>query len=138
MFISSVNLLAVVVATIVSMAIGWLWYSPVLFGKAWLKALGRGEADVAAMKQGAPRAITLELVATLVKMYVLAGLVSFAFTDSAAQGALIGLWLWLGFVVTTNLSSVTFEGRSKVTYLIGITCQLVTLVVAGMILAVWQ
>ncbi len=130
--------MAVFVVTLVSMAIGWLWYSPVLFGKLWLRSLGKTDTEMAAMKQGAPRAMGLELLATFVKTYVLGQLISFALLDSAAQGALIALWLWLGFVVTTNLSSVTFEGRSKVAYLIGISCQLVSLVVAGMILAVWQ
>jgi hypothetical protein len=138
MFTTSVNLVAVLVVTLISMAIGWLWYSPVLFGKAWMSALGKAEADKDAMKKSAPYALTSELVATFVKMYVLAKLIAFAMVDAGSQAALIALWLWLGFVVTTNLSVVTFEGRSKTAYLISMASQAVIMVVAAVVLAMWQ
>ena len=37
----SLNVIAILVATIVGMALGALWYSPVLFGNAWMKCLGK-------------------------------------------------------------------------------------------------
>ena len=138
MLLDSVNIVMVLATTAVSMAIGWAWYSPLLFGKAWLKALGKTEAEMGAMNKGSSKPLVLELVATFVKMYVLTLFISAALTETIWDGALIALWLWLGLVVTTNFSVVAFEGRSRGAYLIGIACQLVTLVVAGMLLAVWQ
>ena len=32
-----VNIVALVVAALASMVVGWLWYSPVLFGKTWMR-----------------------------------------------------------------------------------------------------
>jgi hypothetical protein len=40
---SAVNIWAVLVAAVSSFALGGLWYSPVLFGKAWNREAGRGE-----------------------------------------------------------------------------------------------
>lgn len=37
---SNINFLAVLVSALASFAIGSLWYSPLLFGKAWQKAVG--------------------------------------------------------------------------------------------------
>lgn len=35
--LSEINYLAVLVATLSTMVLGFLWYSPVLFGNAWVK-----------------------------------------------------------------------------------------------------
>lgn len=39
----NINYLAVLIAAIVSMIVGGLWYSPILFGKMWTKAMGWNE-----------------------------------------------------------------------------------------------
>ena len=41
MEILSVNLIAIVAATFVGMISGALWYSPLLFGKPWMQAIGK-------------------------------------------------------------------------------------------------
>ena len=43
---STINWLAVLVAGISSFVVGGIWYSPGLFGKAWMKDNGLTEADV--------------------------------------------------------------------------------------------
>ena len=40
---TDVNILAVLVAAVSSFLLGGLWYSPVLFHKAWNREAGRGE-----------------------------------------------------------------------------------------------
>lgn len=41
-----INYLAVLVAAVLNMAIGALWYSPVLFAKPWMKAIGKSMKDM--------------------------------------------------------------------------------------------
>lgn len=43
--ISTLNWLAVVVATLLAFAVGAVWYTPALFGKAWMKSIGLKESD---------------------------------------------------------------------------------------------
>lgn len=45
--LEGVNWIAVVVGTVVSFLVGWLWYSPILFGPRWAQGVGvkMGTAD---------------------------------------------------------------------------------------------
>ena len=43
--------IAVIVAAIVSFIIGGIWYSRPVFGKVWMAALGKTEADMEAMRK---------------------------------------------------------------------------------------
>ena len=46
MELADLNPTAIALAAFVSGALGALWYSPVLLGPAWMRALGRGEDDL--------------------------------------------------------------------------------------------
>ena len=41
-----INYLAVLIATAVTMVLGFLWYSPVLFGNAWVKQIGLNKEEM--------------------------------------------------------------------------------------------
>ena len=99
--------------------------------------MGKSEAELEEMKKGAPRAYALSFLGAVVMSYVLAHIADYTQVTTVAAGAQAGFWLWLGFVVTTNLASVVFEGRPTGLYLINAGYYLVTLVVMGAILAVW-
>lgn len=42
---SSINIWAVLVATLSTFLVGWLWYGP-LFGKAWMNTVGLTEEQI--------------------------------------------------------------------------------------------
>src|SRR6266851_4251343 len=46
-----INLLAVLVAAISTMAVGFLWYSPLLFAKPWMREMGYDPNDKARMEE---------------------------------------------------------------------------------------
>jgi hypothetical protein len=48
----SLNYLAVLVAAISTFVLGGLWYSPLLFGKAWMRANNFNEADLQTFSKG--------------------------------------------------------------------------------------
>lgn len=52
--ISTLNWLAVVVAAALAFVLGDLWYSPLLFGKAWMRENNLSEED---LKKGSPTRI---------------------------------------------------------------------------------
>lgn len=47
MHFMKVNLLAVLVSAIATMVVGFLWYSPVLFAKPWMREMGYDPNDKA-------------------------------------------------------------------------------------------
>jgi hypothetical protein len=57
---------------------------------------------------------------------------------SALDGVQTAFWLWLGFIVTTQLATVVFEERKLGLYLLNIGYQFFGCAIAGLILAVWK
>ena len=136
MILTEVNYLAVLVAAIVSMAIGFVWYGPA-FGKQWMKLVGKTQKDMEAEKAKMPQFMGIGLVAALVTAYVLALFVNLADAATIAEGLQVGFWVWLGFVVTTSLGGFTWSGRPMNLYYLENANHLVAFLVMGAILAVW-
>ncbi|MEK9146565.1 MAG: DUF1761 domain-containing protein [Patescibacteria group bacterium] len=133
----TVNYLAVVVAAVASMAIGFAWYSMPVFGKPWVKLLGlTQEALKKSQKEMGPK-YGIMVLASLLMAFVLAVLVKLAWSQTAIGGAKVGALAWLGFVATVGLNSFVFENKPFQLYLINVAYYLVSLVVMGAILAAW-
>ncbi len=137
MFLPNVNLLAVVVAAGINMAIGSAWYSPRLFGQHWQSLMGKTAAELEAMKKSAKNAYMASGIAALVTAYVLAHVINLALATTVMEGARTGFLIWLGFVATTALIPVAFEGRKRGLYLIFAGYQLVAFIAMGGLLAIW-
>ena len=132
----SINLLPVIVAAIINMVIGALWYSPLVFGKVWIRSMEKTPEEI---KQGAnPLVYVFSTIASLVFAYVLAHIMKFAFISSFPQGVIIGFWVWLGFVATTVIPGYLYEGRTKLLYLIFMLYQLISICLMGGLLAIWK
>lgn len=131
-----INYWAVIASVVASMIIGFLWYGP-LFSKAWMKEVGKSEADMKKTdSMGSMYALTT--LAALVEAYVLAHFIGFVGADTIALGAATGFWAWFGFVATSFLSMSLFEGRSWKLYFINVGYHLVVLLVMGVILSGWR
>lgn len=131
---------AFLVATLVTMIIGSLWYSPLLFMKPWLKALGKSDKgpDANDMKKSAGSAMAGMLVAALVMNYILSHFIQYTQSTTFADGLVGGFWIWLGFIAATHVSYVLFENRSWTLYAINMGYYFVTLLICGGIFAAWR
>ena len=133
-----VNYLAIIVSAIVGYAIGMIWYSPLLFGNIWMNLQGFSKKDISkAKKKGMGKVILLGFITTLIMTLVLNYLIGLFGYAAAADGALLGFWIWLGFLATTMLGSVLWENKPVPLYLINTAHYLVVLVVIGAILGAW-
>ncbi len=133
MAIVDVNILAVIVAAIINMIIGMIWYSPFIFGKKWMKASGKKMKDM----KGAGKAHVIMFIASIVAAYVLAYVVKYAGSTTIIDGALTGLIVWIGFIATSTAAIYLFEGRPKALYFMYNGYQLISFIVMGALLAVW-
>ncbi len=133
-----VNYIAVIVAAVLNTAIGAFWYSPAAFGKQWMKLANVTEKEMqAAKKRGMGKTYAVAFIATLVMSYVLAVMVSLANAATFVSGAIVGFWLWLGFIATVMLNPVLWQNKPVKLYVLGIAHYLVVLVITGGVLAVW-
>jgi len=129
-----INWIAVIVAALVPMALGAVWYSPALFARPWMRAVGKTQEDMSMARRG----YAVAAVAALAMAYVLARLVDYAGATTIGEGLVVGLFAWAGFVLTTMAVNGIFAGRSLSLYLIDSGYHGVSLLAMGAILAAWN
>ncbi len=128
------NWLAIVAAAFVPMVVGALWYSPILFARPWMRAVGRSPEELT----GASLGYGLSALMAVVTSYALARIVRWAEVDDLWNGALVGALAWLGFVATILAVSTYFGGRPRTLWAIDAAYWLVSLVMLGAIHGAWD
>lgn len=131
------NWLAVLVSVVASFVVGALWYSPLLFGKQWVKAHGFSDQQIDAMQQSAGSAYVSALVGYIIMALVFTVIISQIGITQLWDGLLLALVIWIGFVMTNGLTNAMFSGKSRGAFLIDTSYQLVTILIMGAILTVW-
>lgn len=136
-----VNFVAVIVAAIASFVLGWLWYSPLLFGKMWMKEMGVSQAEQEKGKKEMQKkmlpVMVGGLISQLVMAYVLAHVIAMGMLAEIGSGISSGFWMWLGFVATVQLGMILWEGRTVKYYLINVTYWLAGLIAMAAIITYW-
>ena len=145
-----INYLAVLVAGIVIFVLGGLWYSPLLFVKPWLALQNRTEEQMRAQAASAnmPLMYGSAFLTGLIIAWALALVLAHIGRDpmmteagggvSVGHGAIIGFVGWLGFAATTSYATAIFSGKPKKLWFIDSAYNLVSFVLAGIILAAWR
>jgi len=127
---------AILVAAVASIVLGWLWYSPFLFGELWMRKLGRTKEQVQA--EFSPLSIVLAFVLGAVMAVFLTAFLHWTRTTTAVGGAYIGLCAGIGFSATTFAVNDTFEKRPVVLWLVNAMFHVIVLVAMGAILGAWR
>lgn len=105
----TLNWLAILAAVVVNMVLGFLWYSPVLFGSYWQKLMGFKDAD---MKGGSSMTWLVMVVGEVITAVVIAVFVKWLGTTSLMDA------LWLGLMfgalhLFPTLTNAYFGGMGK-------------------------
>src|SRR3954470_17304635 len=102
-----INYLAVLVAALINMVVGAVWYMPAVFGKEWSKLVGQKLEN---MRKGAGTGYALAAIGALVQAWILAHFVFYANASTALDGAVVGFWIWVAFVAVTQGVNTIFAG----------------------------
>jgi hypothetical protein len=121
------------------MIVGTVWYSPSVYGKSWMKAVGQTEKG---MQERMKNAIPLLIGASLVTAYALAQVAAYLHSltpDSGLTSAIeASLLVGIGFAATAVVAHGVYEPRdSKVMY-INIGNRIVTLLVMGVVIGLFM
>lgn len=130
-----INWLAVIVAAIIRLAVGAVWYSPVGFGPVWQKTVGMTQDQVMAAM---PRAIAVDAIGSLIMAVILLHAVVYAGADNLLLGGTVGALNWLGFVAVVLVATNVYEQRPMRSAYISAGFNLVALILMGALLAVWR
>lgn len=130
-----INWWAVIVAALINMAIGGIWYSPSVFGKYWAKLTGhKTEGGMSMANLG----YAVSIVAALVQAFILVHFVRYAGSTTFWKGLVTGFWLWLAFVAVVMAAMNAFEGRKWDLVRINAGYWLLVLLINGGLLAAWR
>ncbi len=135
--LADIKYIAVIVAVVVNMVAGGLWYSPLLFAKPWMAANGFTEEQIKA-QGSATRGYIVSIIASIVIAFAIALFVQAASADTAVDGLLLGLAAGVGFVATTSAANYIFESRPLKLYLINAGYPVVSFTLIGLLIGAWQ
>lgn len=125
------NYTALIVAAVVSFIIGMLWYSPMLFGKAYMKAVGHhGDGN----KGNMVFMMVLEFIFGLVSVRALRWVLNSLGVTEMNDALMTGGILWLGFVLMNSWSNNMWSNGNMTAMWISAICRLVTMLAAAAIL----
>ena len=130
------NFLALLVSAVFIWLLGAAWYSPALFAKPWMAALGikMGSGNKNSLLIG----MISSFVGDLILAFMLDHFVLWANADTIHKGAFIGFIAWLGFIAAPAFPQGIYEGRPFKLFAINTGYWLVALPVVGALLAVWR
>src|SRR5882672_1397757 len=132
-----VNFVAVLVAAIAVFVLGWLWYSPFLFYKPWMRARGMDPAAAMAGAKMPGGKLVIELLRCIVLAYVIARFVALLGISSWMGAVHFGIMLWIGFPVILLIGSMLWENTPAKVAAIHAGDWLVKMLVIPIIVSVW-
>lgn len=132
---AGVNIIAVLGTTLFMLASATIWFSSLLFGKVWLRALQATEAEIEASREN----VVLHLIVTgfayavalLVLAYVVLHLDTIPLTLSQAA---VGL---AGFAVALLGATTLWEGKSRMYFLVNAGFYAYFVIVGMYVISFW-
>jgi hypothetical protein len=131
---SSLNWWAIIVAAVSAFVLGGAWYSPLMFGNAWMKVAGMSEESVkqANMAKIFGGSIVLTLIAAVNLGMFLGPNSDLAF--GIAAGAATGI----GWIVPAFGVVYLFEQRPTLQWFINGAYWVATFIIMGAIIGAWH
>jgi uncharacterized RDD family membrane protein YckC len=132
-YVSQINWLAVLLAFIATMAIGFVWYLPAVLGTRWMEAIGKTEEDLKNTEGGAGIWLPMMLAAALTAV-LLAVLITGLALDTPLSGAMFALVLAVVFRAGGHVIHNGFAGRPVAVTLIDSGHDVLAMTAAGAII----
>ena len=136
--IPEINYWAVLLATLSTMIVGSIWYTPKVFGTRWAKL---ANVDMTGSAKSAVWPIVTTVIVSFVTAWVLAGAAAIAwhfYEGSFFVAAVVtSILLWAGFTAARFITHDAFEGRPTALTTMNIAHELVTLVIMAVLIGVW-
>jgi hypothetical protein len=136
--LQDINLFSVVVAAITGMVIGFIYYSPAVFGKPWMKMMNLNAKKSSQMKKGMGQIFFLSFLSLILAGVVLSYFLGLAEAYTPIDGVVVGLLGWLGFAATSALTTALYTKKRLPLYLIDTGYYAITFAVMGAILVMWN
>jgi hypothetical protein len=132
----TINYLAVLIAGIIAMPIGAVWYGP-LFGKQWMKEHGFTAEEL--KKNFNPAKIySIAAVSHIIIAYTLARLMGYLDAYSVSGFLHVAFFSWLGFLFLPMFINSLFARKTLKLLFIESLYFLVYFLVAAFLISIWR
>jgi len=134
MAFAGINYLAILIAAVAGFAFGAAYY--VTLSRPWLAAIGKTKEELAAAGKGSPVPFIVSIIALAIMAWTLAGIMGHlgAGQVTVKNGIISALFVWLGFVITTQSVNYAFGQRKPMLTVIDGIHWLGVLVIQGAII----
>ena len=137
--LGQLNWLAVLVGAVIYFALGALWYSPVLLGRAWQRSIGWDPERTP--PEMSPTTYIVPFLGYLV-MSVAVGMLAAALgSDTLAEGIVLGLVLGVGLSLMHTLIDATFDPNKPepwTWFAINGSYHAIGLLIVSVIVSIWS
>lgn len=138
MTVPAINYIAVLLAAVSSMVVGFIWYAKPVFGKRWMRLSGLTD-ETLAKNPVLPLVITF--IVSFLTALVLAGAAfivhDFYQGNFLVDALLTGTILWIGFTAARMITHDLFDRRPSSLTVLNMAHELVTILVMALIIGVW-
>ena len=135
-----INHVAVILAVVAAMVVGFLFYMPAVFGRRWMELVGQTEESVEG-GSGPPLLYPIVIAAGFITAYALAGVtfLSYEFYGGGyLASALVSGWiLWLAFTASRMLVHDLFDTRSLQITALSALNELITITAMALVIGIW-
>lgn len=130
-----VNEIAVFVSALLALALGSIWYSPLVFGRLWQNAAGLTDADLELTKPALTRSLVVALVGNTIVLFVIAHFVRFAAMYSFSRSTLIlGI---IALLAASMASMVVWEKRPFMYFVIHTGYAALVVIMGVVVISLW-
>jgi len=134
-----IDILGIILATVAYMIVGWLWYSPFIFGKRWMKLMRMDAVspdEMVVLKKSSNRAMILTGINALIMAFVLERVIYNVPLVTFGMTIALSVLLWIGLVATScaNEYIFSYKGKPWSVYLINQGNMIVTIIIMTIIL----
>lgn len=127
--------LSVLIAALLNMVVGSIWYAPKVFGNIWMKEVGLKKGKIT--KDHMISAMITSFLCYLVTGYVLLQMPR-AFSGSLQDMLASVIVIWVGFIAAVRLSHYAYEQKSFRLFWIVSLHDLAGLLVMGLVFFYWK
>jgi len=132
--LGSVNWIAIVVATVASMALGLVWY--MVLANQWMAAINKTREQIMANNSATP--YILAALMQLIMAYSLALFIPRLMgATTISNGLIVAFHAWLGFVITSMIINHRYQGSKWSLTLIDGGYLLGVLLVQGLVIGLF-
>lgn len=133
---TEINYVLILAATVAQFILGAVWYSPLLFGRWWMQIMecdNMPKEELQKMQKAMMPYYGLQFFLTL--------FTTFAFANFMVYASALGIyhtafWIWIGFMVPLQISSVVWANTKQKFWAKQIFV-MVTMQLVGIMLAAW-